>query len=94
MSLLSSVAIFLGATLVAVPLFKKFKLGAILGYLIAGVVIGPSVFNMVSDPYTILHFAELGVVLLLFVIGLELEPATLWRMRNQIVFIGGSQLLI
>lgn len=94
MSLLSSVAIFLGATLVAVPLFKKFKLGAILGYLIAGVVIGPSVLNLVSDPYTILHFAELGVVLLLFVIGLELEPATLWRMRNQIVFIGGSQLLI
>jgi len=94
MSLLSSVAIFLGATLVAVPLFKKFKLGAILGYLIAGVVIGPSVFNLVSDPFTILHFAELGVVLLLFVIGLELEPATLWRMRNQIVFIGGSQLLI
>jgi monovalent cation:proton antiporter-2 (CPA2) family protein len=94
MSLLSSVAIFLGATLVAVPLFKKLKLGAILGYLIAGVVIGPSVFNLVSDPYTILHFAELGVVLLLFVIGLELEPATLWRMRNQIVFSGGSQLLI
>lgn len=94
MSLLSSVAIFLGATLVAVPLFKKLKLGAILGYLIAGVVIGPSVFNLVSDPYTILHFAELGVVLLLFVIGLELEPATLWRMRNQILFIGGSQLLI
>jgi monovalent cation:proton antiporter-2 (CPA2) family protein len=94
MSLLSSVAIFLGATLVAVPLFKKLKLGAILGYLIAGVVIGPSVFNLVSDPYTILHFAELGVVLLLFVIGLELEPATLWRMRNQIIYSGGSQLLI
>lgn len=93
MSLLSSVAIFLGATLVAVPLFKKLKLGAILGYLIAGVVIGPSVFNLVSDPYTILQFAELGVVLLLFVIGLELEPATLWRMRNQIIFSGGSQLL-
>jgi CPA2 family monovalent cation:H+ antiporter-2 len=93
MSLLTSVAIFLGATLVAVPLFKKLKLGAILGYLIAGVVIGPSVFNLVSDPYTILHFAELGVVLLLFVIGLELEPATLWRMRNQIIFSGGSQLL-
>lgn len=94
MSLLGSVAIFLGASLVAVPLFKKLKLGAILGYLIAGVVIGPSVFNLVSDPYTILHFAELGVVLLLFVIGLELEPKTLWRMRNQIVFSGGSQLLL
>lgn len=94
MSLLGSVAIFLGATLVAVPLFKKLKLGAILGYLIAGVIIGPSALNLVSDPYTILHFAELGVVLLLFVIGLELEPATLWRMRNQILFSGGTQLLV
>ncbi len=93
MSLLGSVAIFLGATLVAVPLFKKLKLGAILGYLLAGVVIGPSVFNLVNDPATILHFAELGVVLLLFVIGLELEPATLWRMRNQIIFSGGTQMI-
>jgi monovalent cation:proton antiporter-2 (CPA2) family protein len=93
MSLLGSVAIFLGATLIAVPLFKKLKLGAILGYLLAGVVIGPSVFNLVNDAATILHFAELGVVLLLFVIGLELEPATLWRMRNQIIFSGGTQLL-
>ncbi|MFT4655344.1 MAG: monovalent cation:proton antiporter-2 (CPA2) family protein [Kangiellaceae bacterium] len=92
MSLLSSVAIFLGATLIAVPLFKRFKLGAILGYLVAGVLIGPSVFNFIADPYTILHFAELGVVLLLFVIGLELEPSTLWRMRNQIMISGGSQL--
>lgn len=92
MSLLSSVAIFLAATLIAVPLFKRLKLGAILGYLVAGVLIGPSVFNLIVDPATILHFAELGVVLLLFVIGLELEPATLWRMRNQILMSGGSQL--
>ena len=94
MSLLGSTAIFLGATLIAVPLFKKLKLGAILGYLIAGVLIGPSVLNLVSDPYTILHFAELGVILLLFVIGLELEPQTLWRMRNQILISGGLQLSV
>lgn len=92
MSLLTSVAIFLGATLIAVPLFKRLKLGAILGYLLAGVLIGPSILNLIDDPYTILHFAELGVVLLLFVIGLELEPSKLWRMRNQILFSGGSQL--
>jgi CPA2 family monovalent cation:H+ antiporter-2 len=92
MSLLSSVAIFLAATIIAVPLFKRFKLGGILGYLVAGVLIGPSVFNFIADPYTILHFAELGVVMLLFVIGLELEPTTLWRMRNQIMLSGGSQL--
>jgi len=94
MSLLSSVAIFLAATLIAVPLFKRLKLGGILGYLVAGVLIGPSVFNLITDPTTILHFAELGVVLLLFVIGLELQPSTLWRMRNQIIMSGGSQLTI
>lgn len=94
MTLLSSVAVFLGATLIAVPLFKRLKLGAILGYLVAGVLIGPSAFNLIDDPQTILHFAELGVVLLLFVIGLELEPTTLWRMRNQILLSGGSQLIV
>jgi CPA2 family monovalent cation:H+ antiporter-2 len=94
MSLLSSVAIFLGATIIAVPLFKRFKLGGILGYLVAGVLIGPSAFNFIADPYTILHFAELGVVMLLFVIGLELEPSTLWRMRNKIMLSGGSQLTL
>jgi CPA2 family monovalent cation:H+ antiporter-2 len=85
--------IFLAAAVVAVPIFKKLKLGAILGYLVAGAVIGPAAMDWVSDPQTILHFAELGVVLLLFVIGLELEPDKLWRMRNQILFSGGGQLL-
>jgi CPA2 family monovalent cation:H+ antiporter-2 len=93
MSVLSSAVIFLVATVIAVPIFKKLKLGAILGYLVAGLVIGPQVMNWVNDPVTILHFAELGVVLLLFVIGLELQPEKLWRMRNQILFTGGGQLL-
>lgn len=94
MSTLSTGLVFLGAAVVAVPIFKRLKLGAILGYLVAGLIIGPSVLNLVSDPDTILHFAELGVVLLLFVIGLELEPQKLWRMRNQIMFTGGGQLLV
>lgn len=94
MSVLGSSMIFLAAAVVAVPIFKKLKLGAILGYLAAGVIIGPSVFDWVNDPETILHFAELGVVLLLFVIGLELEPDKLWKMRSQILFTGGGQLLI
>ena len=94
MSVLGSAVIFLAATVIAVPIFKKLKLGAILGYLVAGLVIGPQVMNWVNDPVTILHFAELGVVLLLFVIGLELQPEKLWRMRNQILFTGGGQLLI
>ncbi len=90
MGTLTTGLIFLGAAVIAVPIFKKLKLGAILGYLVAGLLIGPSVLNLVSDPDTILHFAELGVVLLLFVIGLELEPEKLWRMRNQIMFTGGG----
>ena len=94
MSVLGSAVIFLAATVIAVPIFKKLKLGAILGYLVAGLVIGPQVMNWVNDPVTILHFAEIGVVLLLFVIGLELQPEKLWRMRNQIIFTGGGQLLI
>jgi CPA2 family monovalent cation:H+ antiporter-2 len=93
MSALGSSMVFLAAAVVAVPIFKKLKLGAILGYLVAGVVIGPAAMDWVSDPQTILHFAELGVVLLLFVIGLELEPDKLWRMRNQILFTGGGQLV-
>ena len=94
MSGLGTGLIFLLATVIAVPIFKKLKLGAILGYLIAGLVIGPQLMNWVNDPATILHIAELGVVLLLFIIGLELEPQKLWRMRNQIVLTGGGQLLI
>lgn len=94
MSILGSTIIFLGAAVVAVPIFKKLKLGAILGYLVAGALIGPSVFNLVSDPDTILHFAELGVVLLLFLIGIELEPEKLWQLRGAVLVTGGGQLAI
>lgn len=62
MSALGSGLVFLAAAVVAVPIFKRFKLGAILGYLVAGAIIGPSSFDWVSDPETILHFAELGVL--------------------------------
>jgi len=86
--------VFLVATVVAVPIFKKLKLGAILGYLVAGLVIGPQVLDWVNDPQTILHVAELGVVLLLFLIGLELAPEKLWKMRKQIIFSGGGQLIV
>ncbi|TRX58053.1 monovalent cation:proton antiporter-2 (CPA2) family protein [Thalassomonas sp. M1454] len=91
---LSSAIIFLLAAVIAVPIFTRFKLGAILGYLAAGVIIGPSVLALISDPDQILHVAELGVVFLLFIIGLELEPEKLLRMRNKILFIGGGQLLL
>ena len=93
MSLMGSAVVFLVAAVVAVPIFRKLKLGAILGYLVAGVVIGPSVMDWVNDPQTILHVAELGVVFLLFIIGLELDPKQLWNMRKRIMLTGGSQLV-
>lgn len=94
MNTLDSAVVFLGAAVVAVPLFNRFRVGSIMGYLVAGAIIGPAVLNLVSDPDTILHFAELGVVLLLFLIGIELAPQKLWRLRSSILFTGGGQLLL
>ena len=78
MGLAAQIAIFLAATVIAVPLFRRFKLSAVLGYLAAGIVIGPWGLGLFGDVESILHFAEFGVVLLLFVIGLELQPSRLW----------------
>lgn len=80
------------AAVVAVPLFRRLKLGSILGYLCAGILIGPACLHLIGDTKDVLHFSELGVVLLLFVIGLELNPEKLWRMRTQITMLGGTQL--
>lgn len=93
-TLLINALYYLLAAVIAVPLFKKIGLGSILGYLCAGVVLGPHALGVVSDPVQVLHFAEYGVILLLFVIGLELAPDKLWNMRSHIGLIGGSQLLI
>lgn len=92
--MMESVVYFLLAAALAVPLFKKLGLGAILGYLAAGVVIGPQVLGLIDDPEKVLHFSEIGVILLLFVIGLELEPAKLRAMRAQVLLLGSGQLLI
>ena len=94
MSLLVEAAVFLAAAVIAVPLFKRLGLGAVLGYLAAGVVIGPWALGLVSDVDHILHFAEFGVVLLLFVIGLELQPARLWTMRRSVFGLGGAQVFV
>lgn len=85
--------IFLAAAVIAVPIFKRLGFGAILGYLTAGICIGPFVLNLISDVGNILHFAELGVVLLLFIIGLELQPSRLWTLRHSIFFWGSVQLV-
>ncbi len=91
MALFEQALIFLLAAVVAVPLAKRFGLGSVLGYLLAGVVVGPWVLNLSHDEEKILHFAEFGVVLLLFVIGLELQPSRLWRMRRSVFGLGGLQ---
>ena len=90
---LSEMAIFLAAAVLAVPLFRRLKLGAVLGYLAAGVILGP-VLRLVSGVDSIMHFAELGVVLLLFVIGLELQPSRLWVLRKSVFGLGGAQVLV
>ena len=84
--------VYLAAAVVAVPVAKRLGLGSVLGYLLAGIVIGPFVLGLVADEGgDVLHFAEFGVVLMLFLIGLELEPDVVWRMRRPIVGLGGLQ---
>jgi len=83
----------LGGALIAAPLFKRIGLGTVLGYLTAGVVIGP-IFRLITDGEEILHFAEFGVVLLLFLIGLELKPKRLWMMRRDIFGTGSAQIIV
>ncbi|HET9067690.1 MAG TPA: monovalent cation:proton antiporter-2 (CPA2) family protein [Amaricoccus sp.] len=88
---LASIVVLLAAGVVGVPLFRRLGLGSVLGYLAAGVVIGPFGLGFFTDPQTILHAAELGVVLFLFAIGLEMQPSRLWAMRGEIFGIGVAQ---
>ena len=92
-SFLRQALIYLAAGVIAVPVFRRLGLGSVLGYLAAGMLIGPSGLALIGSPDTVLHFAELGVVLLLFLIGLELEPARLWQMRRPIIGMGTVQVL-
>ena len=91
MSLLLQVTIFLGASLIFVPLLKRFGIATVLGYLFTGIVLGPSVFNIASDHESIKSLAEFGVILLMFIIGLELRPQRLWELRKSIFVIGSAQ---
>ena len=94
MAFLQEAAVFLGAAVMAVPVAKRLGLGAILGYLAAGAVIGPHGLGLVSEVFDVLHFAEFGVVLLLFLIGLELQPVRLWTMRQSVFGVGCMQLFV
>lgn len=86
--------IFLIAAVIAVPLFRRLGLGAVLGYLVAGVVIGPHVLGLVPDVESTLAASEFGVVMMLFIIGLELSPQRLWVMRRHVFGAGGLQVLV
>lgn len=92
--MLAEAAIFLAAAVIAVPLSRRFGLGAVLGYLAAGAVLGPGGLSLVFNVADILHFAEFGVVLLLFIIGLELQPSRLWTMRKAVFGLGAAQVAI
>ena len=86
--------IYLGAAVIAVPLAARLGLGSVLGYLSAGIIIGP-LFGLVgTEAKDIQHFAEFGVVMMLFLIGLELEPRALWDMRRRLIGLGGLQILL
>ena len=90
---LVKVVALLGAGVIAVPLFRRVGLGSVLGYLAGGLIIGPYGLRLFSDPQGILHVAELGVVMFLFVIGLEMQPSRLWGLRRQIFGLGAAQVL-
>jgi Kef-type K+ transport system membrane component KefB len=83
--------IYLTAAVLSVPLAQRLGLGSVLGYLGAGAVIGPWVLGLVGDVGDVMHFAEFGVVMMLFLVGLELRPALLWRLRGPILGTGGLQ---
>lgn len=86
--------VLLASGVAAVPLFRRLGLGSVLGYFAAGLLVGPSVLGIFSDPEAILHVSELGVVMFLFLIGIELRPRKLWAMRSQIFGVGLVQVLV
>lgn len=86
--------IFLAAAAIAVPLAKKAGLGSVLGYLIAGIIIGPFGLSLVGEVEEVMHFTEFGVVMMLFLVGLELKPSLLWQMRTPILGVGGAQVVV
>lgn len=93
-NLLQAAVVFLFAAVLTVPLAKRLQLGAVLGYLFAGVLIGPSVLGLIGNPQSVSHISELGVVLLLFIIGLELSPRRLWVMRKAVFGVGLAQVVL
>ncbi|HEY0745121.1 MAG TPA: monovalent cation:proton antiporter-2 (CPA2) family protein [Steroidobacteraceae bacterium] len=94
MSLLAQIAIYLAAAVIAIPIFRRFKLGSVLGYLTAGIIIGPASLGLISSLETTQDIAQFGIVLLMFVIGLELQPSRLWVLRKSIFGLGSAQVAL
>ena len=90
----TAILLFLFAAVVAVPIAQRLGIGAVLGYLLAGIAMGPWGFGVIRDVDEILHFSELGVVFLMFIIGLELNPGKLWQLRRQIFGVGAGQVIL
>ncbi|MFD1381385.1 cation:proton antiporter domain-containing protein [Fodinicurvata halophila] len=86
--------VLLGSAVIAVPLFRKLGLGSVLGYFAGGLLVGPSILGIFTHPDTILHISELGVVMFLFLIGLEMRPHKLWALRAQIFGLGLAQVVV
>ena len=93
MNILLEIIVYLAAAIITVPLSKRLGLGSVLGYLVAGILIGPFAIGLIEDAEQALHFAELGVVFLLFVVGLELQPSRLWVLRRMVFGLGSLQVL-
>ncbi|MFT6088239.1 MAG: glutathione-regulated potassium-efflux system ancillary protein KefC [Glaciecola sp.] len=92
--MLEIAVIYLAAAIIAVPIAKRLGLGSVLGYLLAGILIGPFALALVGDQTDVMHFAEFGVVMMLFLVGLELQPSRLWKLRHSILGLGGLQVLL
>ncbi len=93
-SFIQQALVFIGSAIVLVPIFRWLRFGAVLGYLIAGIVVGPHALKLIHHTENVAHFAELGVVLLLFLIGLEIQPRKLWSLRRHLLGLGGLQVAL
>lgn len=94
MSYLSEFLVFVGASVILVPIFQKLGFGSVLGYLIAGLVVGPFGLKLIHETESVSHISEFGVVFLLFMIGLEIQPRKLWSMKKHLIYLGGSQIFL
>ena len=93
-SFINQALLFIGSAVMLVPIFHLLGLGSILGYLVAGIIVGPYGLAMIHESESLHHFAELGVILLLFIIGLEIQPKKLWSMRKNLIGLGGLQVVL